>query len=82
MQIAQCGRVIFLCVGTFKVKTFPDYFVKFKDFEDLEFGQIKFKAFQDLQGPVRTLIHNTYIYIYIYKYIHAWALVRMDIHSM
>ena len=38
------------------IQDFSRLLCKIQGFQGLEFGPIKFKAFQDFQGPVRTLI--------------------------
>ena len=40
---------------TIKFQDFSRLLYKIQGFQGLEFGSIKFKAFQDFQGPVRTL---------------------------
>ena len=40
---------------THKIQDFSRLFGKIQGFQGLELGPMKFKAFQDFQGPVRTL---------------------------
>ena len=50
---------ILLPLTTLKIQDFSRLLCKIQGFQGLEFGPIKFKAFQDFQGPVQTLISNT-----------------------
>ena len=57
-----------LFVTTIKSKqNFIDYFsrlfCKIQGFQGLEFGPIKFKAFQDFQGPIQTLYNGTQTHV-------------------
>ena len=38
------------------IQDFSRLLCKIQSFQGLEFGPIKFKAYQDFQGPVRTLL--------------------------
>ena len=64
-----------ILLTTIKFKTFQDYVLcKIQRFQGLEFGTIKSKAFQDFQGPIRTLcmvLMNQDIFCLMNKLLYA-----------